>query len=323
VSAKTLPVPENPIQRLLSNRQVPWQESQAALIARHGIGPDPWWDGPPVVSIEIDPPPLPGLLRPLRFEPGTRHDPTLPPLLLSGWAWASRSRWMSSRSVASLRLVAETLGPTLGRGEVYDTSNTKGLRWRFGPASVEAICFPRWQNLGASGNPAARADRRFPDSCWVSIRTGYRATCTPEEHGLLDMFEAAFTLETSAGPAAIAANPPRQEVLEYIREPVAGVERALGRIGRSADGATIIFATDQVYFVPRAQIAHIELVRAARARGSGYATLSLACRGSFGDGPIRPAFLAHSAEPQGLDDLASRLAVWLERPCLFEDGLDD
>ena len=313
------PLPQNPVQRLLEERGVPWRESQTDLIARYGTRPDPWWGSTTIVPLELDPPPLPGLLRPLQFAPRANCDPALPPLQFSGWPWASRGNWLRSRSVASLAMVAESLAPLLGQGEPYDTSNTKGFRWRFGPAFVEAICFPRWLNPGAASNPATRADRRFPDSCWVELHSGFRPACSAEERGKIEEFQPALTL--GEGGHRVADNSPQQHLLDYVREPFAGSERVLGRIGRSGD--TLIFATDQLYLVPLAQVVHVEALRAARARGSGYATLSLACRGDFGERPIRDVVLASHEDPNGLDDLAGRIAAWLERPCRFDDQLDD
>jgi hypothetical protein len=314
-------VPENPIQRLLDERQVPWRESQSDLIVRHGISPDPWWNGPSIVAVDIDPPPLPGLLRPIQFAPRENCDPALPPLQFSGWSWASRGKWFGSRAVTSLEMVAESLAPMLGQGTAYDTSNTKGLRWRFGAASVEAICFPRRLNPGSGSNPATRIDPRFPDSCWVEFHSGFRPARSAEERDAIEAFDAAFDLGESAGPAFIAGNPPLQHLLDYVREPFAGFERASGRIGRSGD--TLIFATDQLYVVPLAQVVHVEALRAAPARGSGYAKLSLACRGDFGERPIRDIVLAGHDDPNGLDDLAGRIAAWIERPLRFWDCQDD
>lgn len=312
---------ENPIQRLLDERAIPWRESQSDLIARHGIAPDPWWGGPPIVAVDVRPPPLPGLLRPLRFAPLANSDPALPPLQFAGWSWASRGALLRGRAVVSLDQVIASLAPSLGEGEAYDTSNTRGRRWRSGAASVEAICFPRRLNPGADSNPAARADPRFPDSCWVEFHSGFRPTCSAEEQSRIESFEPEFTLAEAADPAFVTGNPPRQYLLDFVREPFPGFERTVGRIGRS--GESIIFAADQLYVVPLAQIVHVEALRAAPARGRGYARLSLACRGDFGERPIREIVLAGHADRNGLDDLAGRVADWLERPCRFEDVLDD
>jgi hypothetical protein len=313
--------PLNPIQRLLDERHIPWRESQSDLIARYGISPDPWWGGPSIVAVELSPPPLPGLLRPIQFAPRANCDPALPPLQFAGWSWADRGKWFGSHAVASLEMVAESLAPMLGQGAAYDTSNTRGLRWRFGAASVEAICFPRRLSPGSGSNPATRADPRFPDSCWVELHSGFRPPCSAEERDAIEAFDAAFVLSESGDPEFIAGNPPLQHLLDYVREPFAGSERVAGRIGRSGD--LLVFATDQLYVVPLAQVVHVEALRAAPARGRGYAKLRLACRGDFGERPVRDIVLADHDEPDGLDDLAGRLAAWLDRPCRFRDCLDD
>jgi hypothetical protein len=310
---------QNPVQHLLEERRIPWRESQSVLIARYGARPDPWWGSTSIVPLDLDPPPLPGLLRPLQIAPRANCDPALPPLEFAGWCWASRGRLLRSRAVVSLEMVADSLAPTLGQGESDDTSNTKGLRWRFGAASVKAVCFPRWLNPGADRNPATRADARFPDSCWVEFHSGFRPPCSAEEQSRIGAFEAAFTLSEGGGP--MADNPPHQHLLDYVREPVAGAERVVGRIGRSGD--LLIFATDQLYVVPVSHVVHVEALRVAPARGSGYAQVRLACRGEFGERPVREIVIADHANPKGLDDLAGRVAEWLDRPSRFEDQLDD
>jgi hypothetical protein len=318
-------VAENPIQRLLDERGFPWRESQAALIARNGEGPDPWFNRDRITFVDSEPPLLPGLLRPLHFEPSGRDDPSLPPLQSLGWAWSSRKPWWGSRAAASLELVRDSLEPALGRPAPNHTSNTRGWRWRFGPAWIEIFCFPPRLALPPTGGEIPdRRDPRVGESCWIKLFTGYRPPCTPAERASIEAFEPWLTLRESGDPSWIIDSPPIQEVLEYVREPFPGFERTMGRLGRTPDGETLIFSTTQLHVVPVAQVDHVHVERLRPARGGGHAAMSFACHGDFGDRPVRRVFLAGDPDCDGLNDLAGRVADWLGRPCVLgEYGLDD
>jgi hypothetical protein len=314
----------NPIQRLLDDRRFPWRASHAELIARHGERPDPWFNRARIVLVD-ETPPVPGLLRPLHFEPAARDDPAMPPLLLWGWAWARRKPWLRSRAMASLKLVRDSLEPALGPPEPRDASNTRGWSWRSGPAWIETFSFPPF--LALPPLPGAIPDRRDPkvdESCWIRIFTGYRPLCTAAERAAIEAFEPWLTLREGGDPAWIVEASPVQETLEYVREPFPGFERTIGRLGRTPDGGTLIFGSSQLHVVPAADVDHVFVDRVMPGRGGGHAAMSLACRGAFGDRPLRRVFLAGHAEADGLNDMAKRVADWLGRPCVLgEYGIDD
>ena len=314
----------NAIQQMLDARGFPWRESQAALIARAGVGPDPWFNREKVVFVDSDPSLLPGLLRPLHFERSEFDDPAMPPLLLWGWAWSPRGGWWRSRAMKSLEMVRDSLEPALGRSEGNGTSNTRGWRWQRGPAWIELFCFP--PRLALPPLPGAIPDRRDPkvnESCWIKLFTGYRPACTARERDWIERFEPALTLGQGGDPARIAANPPSQNVLEYVREPVPGFERTVGMIGRTADGEALIFASDQLFIVPAHAADHVHVLRAFPARGGGHASMALACRGDFGERPIRRVPLAWHGDWNGLDEAAARVADWLGVPCLLGEPEPD
>jgi hypothetical protein len=325
VAPAEIGVAGNPIQQMLDARGFPWRESQAALIERSGVGPDSWFNRDAVVFVDSDPPPIPGLLRPLHFEPAKDCDPKMPPLRLWGWAWTRKGSWWRSRAMKSLIMVRDSLEPALGRPGSNNSSNTRGWSWRRGPASIEIMCFPPRLAWSPTGDEIPdRRDPKVDASCWITLNTGFRPACTPRERAWLEAFEPAMALGGSGNPRRIAANQPMQDVLEFIREPVAGSEKVLGSIGRTADGEALIFASDQLYVVPVERVDHVEVSRVMPARGSGYASMTLACRGNFGERPIRRVLLGHRSDWEALDEPAARLAEWLELPCVLrEPEFDD
>ena len=309
---------ENPIQGLLDQRRFPWRESQAALTERGGELTDPWFNRERIVFVDNDPPLLPGLLRPFHFEPTSRDDPSMPPLQLWGWAWARRKPWLSSRAMASLNMIRESLEPALGRPEANDTSNSRSWRWQFGRAWIEIFCFPPLLALPPTGGEIPdQRDPKVDQSCWIKLYTGYRPPCAEAERAAIGAFEPWITLRGSRTAAWIIASPPIQEVLEYTRKPCPGFERTIGRLGRTRDGETFIFGAYQLHIVPVAEVDHVYVDRVEPERGGeGYSALFLACRGSFGDRPVRRLFLTSDAEPNVIDDIGARVADWLARPCV-------
>jgi hypothetical protein len=317
-------VSENPIQHLLDERGFPWRESQATLISRAGEGPDPWFNRDRIVFVDSEPPLLPGLLRPLHFEPSSRDNPSMPPLELWGWAWSSRRSWWRSRAIRSLDMVRESLEAALGPPAPDHTSNTRNWCWRFGPASIEIFSFPPLLAWRPTGDEIAdRRDPRVDASCWVKLVTGYRPACPPHERAWIEAFEPTIVLPERGASNRIGVFWPQQDVLEYVREPFPGFERTIDRIGRTADEATLIFGSDQLYVVPVEHVDHVHVCRITPARGSGYASMTLACRGAFGERPIRLVTLARHADWDGLDELAARVAGWLGIPCVLGEPEPD
>jgi hypothetical protein len=310
----------NRIQRLLDARDFPWRESQADLIARHFIVDDPWYGRHRIVLVDREPPLFAGLLRPVHFEADPDSDPSMPPLRLTGWLWAGRKGLLQSRAMASLGQAAYALRAALGPPEADDTSNTRGWRWRDGPASVALSCFPPTLNRGSASGSAGR---RVSEACRFTILTGYRADCTDEERGWIEAFAPFATLFDGQDRTDIAALAPRQAVLDYVREPFPGCERVRGAIGRSAGGEAVILATDQLYVVPAPEVDHVHVDRMTAGRGPGQAVMSLACRGRFGSRPVRRINAAFAANPDGLNERAARIAEWLGVPCLLGDPYPD
>ncbi|MGF7146849.1 hypothetical protein FHS96_000458 [Sphingomonas zeicaulis] len=319
----------NRIQALLDTLGLPWRESMATLAARHGVQPDTWlMSRVPVVMLDLEPPPLPGLLRPLLFHFDPDHDGSLPPATFMGYIWAGKRVSLLPRdwSRQSLALARQALEPALGEPRPYDTSNTYGWRWQFGPSQIAIICFPPpLQHWGPTGdtNSVHQTDGRTRTACHITIETGYRAPCSAEERAAVAAFVPALPLGGTYDPALVATRRISQYALDYVREPAPGFERAVGHLGRSADGRLLIFATSELRIIPVTDLQAIEVERLQQARGSGGAFVRLRCARP-GAKPRRiDLFGDYGIAPDALNASAERIAEWIGIPCILHEYQPD
>lgn len=317
----------NPIQHWLDARGLPWRESMAALADRHGVRHDSWLQSRiPAVFLDLDEPPLPGLLRPLLFNLDPDFDMSLPPTAFTGYVWTGERVTLLPRDWArqSLARARRALEPALGKPQRYDSGNTYGWQWQFGSSLIQIICFPPALQRWDWTNCVHEAEPRTMTACHVTIATGYRPPCSADERAALAAFEPALNLGGDYDPAVVATQRLSQYALDYVRAPAPGFERAVGRIGRSADGRLLIYATSELRIVPVAEAQAIEVERLQRARGSGGAFVRLRCaRG--GAKPKRIELFGHyGIPPDVLNPIAERIAGWLGIPCILGDyQLDD
>ena len=319
----------NRIQALLDTLGLPWRESMATLAARYGVQPDTWLQSHvPVVMLDLEPPPLPGLLRPLLFHFDPDHDASLPPATFMGYIWAGKRVSLLPRDWArqSLALARQALEPALGEPEPDDTSNTYGWRWQFGPSQISIICFPpllQHEGMLGNSNSVNKAEPRTKTACHVTIETGYRPPCTEAERAAIAAFIPALPLGGTEDPAIVGTYPISQYTLHYVREPVPGFERTVGHLGRSADGRLLIFATSELRIVPIEDAQAIEVERIRPARGSGGAYVSLRCARP-GATPRRiQLFGENGAPPDALNEHAERIAEWIGIPCILHEYQPD
>jgi len=313
----------NPIHRLLDDRGVPWRESMTSLASRYGRTPNRWSrTGDDVVLLDTQPPFLPGLLRPLTVDLCRDHDPAMPAVRMSAYAWTSRTvGWLRPcRARAALQMVHDSLAPALGPPQPKNNSNTYGWRWAFGLAAIDAICFPPRLQTFRGGNSVHDAEPRAATACYVGIETGYRPACSDEERRWIDDFVAAFRLDDRITAAAVTGRRAYQHLLEYVRAPYPGFERTLGRLGRSADGRALIFTTDQLYIVPTSHVDHVDVSRLEQGRGGPACGLArFALRGDFGGRALKQLQFADAPGADGISDQAARIADWLGVPCVLGD----
>jgi hypothetical protein len=102
-----------------------------------------------------------------------------------------------------------------------------------------------------------------------------------------------------------AADPPlgfgvSEYDIEFTREPAGDMSRLFGRIGHSADRATLIYCAGTLHLVPMADVIEFNVHRRTPARGRGGSSCYLRCRTDF-RGVAPKELLAASA--RGADDL--------------------
>jgi len=299
---------ENPVQQMLDRCGVPWRSSQEFLRAGGRAFADPTGTG--LEMIAVDGQPVTGLLHPLHFASAPDDDPALPPLLLCGYAVKAGD----GSALGSLAAATADLSEHLGAPEPFDGANTRGWRWAHGPSSVELICFPPPLDADMAETRQGWEDDRLADATWLNIETGYRPALDPAEAADVEAFVPAHDLPNIIPPEEAFTSRPQQHVLEYVREPSAAAARMTGRIGRSRDGGTILFVTDQLYLVPAGEVLQIRVDRVRPGRGSGFAVASLVCR-SRRLGAEKTISLAYCGATDGLDAFGPRVAVWLGCPC--------
>lgn len=119
-----------------------------------------------------------------------------------------------------------------------------------------------------------------------------------------------------AGEQRLHTAPPPANQRAWVRQADAGSVACIGRIGASADGATMIFCNRQhLYLIPMADVVQFEVLRIARTRGAGGAFLMVNCV----RGDAQPVLLTIISErhPDGLRALARQLAESFARPLVI------
>lgn len=320
----------NAIHALLDRLSLPWRKSQTALAERFGAGEDPWWDGGRrIVQIHIAPPPLPNLLRPLAFV--LEHDPQLPPVRFSGYAWTGRSTgalwWRREPSMNALDEVTAVLTAALGPPEPvnplisYSTTST----WRSGAAAIHATA---WENRhrGNARNIVHEREPRTAEACSIEIETGYRPPCSAAEQEWIAAFTPSLTLDRAPSANQIIAGTASQYLLDFIREPCPGFEATRGKLGRSPGGEALIFTTGQLYIVPVVAIENVSVERVQPARGGGGAWVHLEIRADRDGARPRTICLrgGYGYSADGLNDAGEEIARWIGVPCVLQPySLDD
>lgn len=296
----------NAVRDGLDRLGLPWRMSKAELKARAGISHWPLaYD--PVVFVEPATP-LPGLLAPLSFR-DTGQSPDMPPANLHGYFWV---RDDPAANLAAARAAFEPfLGtPRDGRGLA---SNIEAWEWVDRPAQVRLTAWPAKLNRDFGSNSVHDAEPRTRAACSISIGSGYRLPCSETELRWLAEMDVVGTVRRPFKVWSRRPPPPpgfwarlfgvapqrppevdtpqsliermnwgdfRDHLLEYRREPPANVAEFYGKVGVSPGGEALIVCTEELLFVPRAEIDAIEIVTITPGRSypSGGKEVSALCR---------------------------------------------
>ncbi len=290
---------------------LPWRATRAELAARFGVHADnPYrWE---LVSLDVRPPPLDGMLWPLGFQAFERYNPAMPPERLSTHVW------VEDDAEANIRHAAAQLGRVLGPRPVVDRYNTRCVEWRWGPTLVSLIAWPPTMQSGpALSNPAHRRDPRLETACSLTVQTGWRPPLSARDRVWLDGFAPMGPTRnwTPARPQeAFGRVLSAETLLEFMRDPPADVELFRGVFGLSADGEALIACDDELFVVALDKVSGFTVTRTLPAKGGGGSVLSAVCDTGYAACPVKNVPLAQGAHADDLNEVTARLAAAASRP---------
>lgn len=303
----------NRIQSFLQEGGIDWRRPISWFVERYGVTRCAWLDID-VVLIADAADLVPGLLRPPEFHYRPDWAAALPPLEFCGQVSVS-ARWADN-----LLAALAPLERSLGAPAPYDTSNTRGWRWREGDSQARILSWPP-DLQHPSTNLMHERDPRTRSSCHLTVATGFRPCCSAAERALLAAFA---PIDRLPGPQIVdplIRDRFSQYKLEYLRVPPDGFDHLRGQIGRSGDA--LIFVTDVLYIAPLAEVKAVRLSRCRPARGGGYGRAELICASAAAGGHEKVLTLGDHARTDGLDDWAPRIAKALGVPLEIEEFDDD
>jgi hypothetical protein len=174
-------------------------------------------------------------------------------------------------------------------------------------------------------NPAHQRDPRLAGGCHVAIRTGYRPSPTPIEQSWLDSFAPISRIRTPCAVSLsdIANTSAEQSELEFVREPGVALERIFCQVGRSADGAALIFCHAQLYLVPVADVVGFRAERRRPAKGSGGSSLKVEWRTHHAGLATKRLTISSAEGPDDLNELTRTVATAIGKPFELGEYLDD
>lgn len=304
----------NPILDWLDAAGLPWRATRSELAAHWGVRSDnPYrWA---VVSLDVRPAPLAGLLAPFGFQAFAQFSPRMPPGVLSTHVSAG------GNAGANIRFAAAQFARVLGPAAVVTQYNTRRADWQCGAASLTLMVWPPAMQSGPPLNiPAHRRDPRLAAACSVTLQTGWRPPLSPRERAWLDGFVAmGSTRPPGATPASPGAYVYAERHLEFTREPPGDLARMRGAFGLSAGGEALIFLEDALHVIALAQVTGFEVTRTLPAKGGGGSVLYARCDTGDAACPTKTVPVARGERADDLDDVAARLAEAAGKPLTLGD----
>jgi hypothetical protein len=303
----------DPVHAVLDHAGLPWRVPRAALAQRYGIRRHQayGWD---VIEVETERPIVHGLIWPLSVQVSQQFSPRLPATVFSGITH------FGTDARDNLRRTADQLSPRLGAARIGDHYNTVQCEWRSGAAAVRLTVWPRDMQPPGMNQQARQRDPRLATGCHVVIETGFRPAATAAEMAWLDSFVPIGRIRYNSrtrGEKFDALCVPESQ-LEFVREPVADLERFLGLVGCSADGAALIFCRTRLYVVPTARVIGFRVERTLPAKGGGGSGLEVECRTDYEEISTKWLTIAGADGAEDLNELAAAISAVTGKP--FELG---
>ncbi|WP_284946634.1 hypothetical protein [Acidisoma cladoniae] len=313
-------IADHPLADWLDAACPPWRATRADLAAQYGVRTDnPYrWA---LVTLDVAPPPLSGMLWPFGFQAFARYAPAMPPVTLS------TQISVGGDAEANIRVAATEFARHFGPRPIIDRNNTRAVSWQWGAASVTLTVWPPSRQSGPKAEiPAHGRDPRLITACAVTVRTGWRPPLSPRDTVWLESFApmGATRNWTPVKPRANLAETVFVEAqLEFMREPPSDLARFRGVFGLSEDGQGLIVFEDAFCVIPVTQIAAFDVIRLRPARFSGGSTLSARCDTGYAAFPTKTVHVAQGEHADDLNDIAATLAAVTGKPLTFVDYDDD
>jgi len=287
--------PESPVRALIDAAGISWRSPRSELAIRYGVRPHPayGWD---VIEMETSRSVFPNLLWPLSVQVFPNFAPQMPATEFSGHVYVNADAY-TNLSVAEKRLTE-----LLGKESTHDSSSNALMRsWKSGAAKVEIVVWPPDLQRLPMTNTAHDREPRLNAACYLGINTGYRTICSAEELAMFRTFEAISPIGAKEiARISVRDSPAQESELEWVREPHPQAMNLFGLLGRSADGATLIFFGSQLYLVPMKDVIGLHVARVLPAKGPGGSQLWIECRTSY-EAVATKSLLVTSAD--GVEDL--------------------
>jgi hypothetical protein len=298
------PPGDNPIRDLLTEAGVPWLWPRARLARHYGVRPHPAHSSD-IIQIDGSQSFVDGLLWPLSTQVQPQFSPRMPALEFSS------SASIGDDARENLRHVLEQLEPKLGAPTAEDNANSLGRRWRCGGAMLRIVVWPPELQKFPTVNPSHDREPWLKTACYLQTRTGYRLTASPAEIMQIESFAAVADIP---GVQRDVADPPlglgvSEYDIEYVREPAGDMSRLSGRIGCSADRATLIYCAGTLVLVPMADVIEFNVHRRTPGRGQGGSSAYLRCRTDFRCVATKDLHIASSRGADDLNQFAATLAA--------------
>ncbi len=307
----TPPAAGNPVLAWLDTAGLPWRATRAELAARFGVRTDnPYqWE---LVSLDVQPLPLHGMLWPLGFQAFKHFNPGMPPERLSTHIW------VADDADTNIGHAAAQLDQVLGPQPIVDRYNTRRAEWRWGNTLLTLIAWPTVMQSGASlSNPAHRRDARLVAACSLSIQTGWRPPLSMRDRAGLEGFVRMGP--TRNWPQAGLQDPASrvlsaEALLEFVRDPPEDVAHLRRSFGLSAGKEALIICDDALFVIPLTAVNGFEVRRTLPAKGGGGSELYAVCDTGYAACPSKTVPVAKGGGADDLNEVAARLAAAAGKP---------
>lgn len=235
-----------------------------------------------------------------------RYAASLPPVEFGSHVWHDDD------ARGNITVTVNMLSQALGPANIQTRYNTLEATWQDGASSVRALAFLPRPELERLNNPSHDREPRLRTACHVSVNTGFLPSLTQEEiHAAANV-----QLHIAFGghlPSVMSESPPIN-TLEFSRHLTPSLERVPEGISVSADRRFLFYRGRHAYVLPMSAVRSIEVARMRPAKGPGGAWLEIKIAATENGVPTKRLTVAEASDPDGLNELAGKIADALGKP---------